>query len=315
MIKVSRELKTGFFAIVVISLFVWGYNYLKGHNLFDGPADTYFTEYDNIQGLNTASSVTVNGFDVGKVVGITFNDNPNKKGLLRVEFSVEKDFVFSKNSIAKIYSASLMGGKSLAIVPSYEGDQAVPGDYLKGEIESDMFSSVEEKLNPLQAKLESVIVSADSLLVNMNGIIDEQSIVSIKQGILSFESTLLSLENAAKNADSIVAENKSSLKTSVRNVEKITKNFSKFTDSLSQVDIGLLVAKIQSTVDNLNRLTTKLNSGEGTVGKLIKDDAVYINLSNAAKELEELLRDIKLNPKKFVHFSVFGKKDKTSKTE
>ena len=121
MIKVSREFKTGFFAILVVFLFVWGFNYLKGHNLFDGPIRTYFTEYDNIQGLNTASAVTVNGFTVGKVVGISFNESLEKRGLLRVEFSVEKDFVFSKNSIAKIYSASLMGGKSLAIIPSYEG--------------------------------------------------------------------------------------------------------------------------------------------------------------------------------------------------
>ena len=111
---------------------------MKGLNLFNGPLKTYYTEYNNVQGLNTASTVTINGVDVGKVVNINFNKDPNKRGQLIVEFSVENDFEFSKNSIAKIYSASLMGGKSLAIIPSYEGETALPGDVLMGEIESDI---------------------------------------------------------------------------------------------------------------------------------------------------------------------------------
>ena len=140
--KITRELKTGVVAVLVIALFIWGYNFMKGLNVFDGPLKTYYTEYPNVQGLNTASVVTINGVDVGKVISINFNKNPDKKGQLIVEFSVENDFEFSKNSVAKIYSASLMGGKSLAVIPSYEGDIAAPGDVLKGEIESDIFEGV-----------------------------------------------------------------------------------------------------------------------------------------------------------------------------
>ena len=140
--KISRELKTGIVAILIIAASIWGYNFLKGQNLFNTSPRTYFAEFNNVQSLNTASLVTVNGMKVGKVIEITFNKNVNRRGQLIVEFGVENDFEFSKNSIAKIYSASLMGGKSLAIVPSYEGENALSGAFLKGEVETDIFASV-----------------------------------------------------------------------------------------------------------------------------------------------------------------------------
>lgn len=309
MVTFSREFKTGVVVVVIAAVFVWGYSYLKGHNLFEGTSHSYFTEYDNVQGLNTASMVTINGYEVGKVVGISFNEDVNKKGQLVVEFTVENDFQFSKNSIAKIYSASLMGGKSLAVIPSYEGVLAVPGDYLAGEIESDMFSSVGEKLNPLQAKLESVIVSADSLLVHLNDVMDKRTIKNLKASIQSFKGTMSTLENTAKNADSIVAENRHTISKTLENAEEITGNLSKFSDTLAHVQIGALVSRVESTIGNLQLITKTINQGEGTLGKLMKDEAVYTNLANASKELEDLLRDIKLHPKRFVHFSLFGKKD------
>lgn len=306
----SREFKTGVVVVVIAALFVWGYSYLKGHNLFEGTSHSYFTEYNNVQGLNTASMVTINGYEVGKVVGISFNEDVNKKGQLVVEFTVENDFQFSKNSIAKIYSASLMGGKSLAVIPSYDGETAVPGDYLAGEIESDMLSSVGEKLNPLQAKLESVIVSADSLLAHLNDALDKRTIQNLKESIRSFKGTMTTFENTAKNADSIVAENRQSVKNTLVNAEKITSNLSKFSDTLTQVQIGALVSRAESTMADIQLITNRINQGEGTFGKLMKDEVLYNNLTNASKELEALLRDIKLHPKRFVHFSLFGKKDK-----
>lgn len=306
----SREFKTGVVVVVIAALFVWGYSYLKGHNLFEGTSHSYFTEYNNVQGLNTASMVTINGYEVGKVVGISFNEDVNKKGQLVVEFTVENDFQFSKNSIAKIYSASLMGGKSLAVIPSYDGETAVPGDYLAGEIESDMLSSVGEKLNPLQAKLESVIVSADSLLVHLNDALDKRTIQNLKESIRSFKGTMTTFENTAKNADSIVAENRQSVKNTLVNAEKITSNLSKFSDTLTQVQMGALVSRAESTMADIQLITNRINQGEGTFGKLMKDEVLYNNLTNASKELEALLRDIKLHPKRFVHFSLFGKKDK-----
>ncbi len=308
--KITRELKTGIFAIVIIALFIWGYNYLKGTNLFDGKINTYFTEYNNVRGLNTSSVVTINGVDVGKVVDITFNKDPKKRGQLIVEFSILNDFQFSKKSIAKIYSASLMGGKSLAVVPSYDGEMAKPGDYLKGEIESDIFSTVTEKLNPLQAKVENVIVKADSLFGNLNNIIDAKTRINIKQSMAQLNATLANFHAASKNLNLLVSDNKEKLDKTFSNVALMTSNFEKLSDTLVNANLGATVKKLQTTITNLNVVLTEINSGKGTLGKLVKDESLYSNLTNASKELEELLRDMKLHPKRYVHFSLFGKKDK-----
>lgn len=308
--KISREFKTGVVAVLVIALFIWGYNYLKGLNLFDGPIKTYFTEYHNVQGLNTASVVTINGVDVGKVVNIKFHKSEEKRGTLIVEFSVENDFEFSKNSVAKIYSASLMGGKSLAIVPSYEGETALPGDYLKGEIESDLFSSVTEKLNPLQAKVESVIKSADSLMTGLTDVLDPKSRESLKSSILELNATVTNFKHASANVNELIKKNDDKLSKTLDNAELMTANLAKLSDTLVNANLGLTIKNLEDTIGNINSVLAGLENGEGTLGRLLKDDEMYTNLTNASKELEELLNEMKLHPKRFVHFSLFGKKDK-----
>ena len=307
-LKLSRELKSGVVAIVIISLSFWGYSFLKGQNLFDSSPRTYFVEYNNVQGLNTASAVTINGLNVGKVVDIAFD--PNKKGTLIVEFGVDNDFQFSKNSTAKIYSASLMGGKSLAVVPSYEGENAISGDYLIGEIESDIFSSVGEKLNPLQAKLENVIVSADSLMVGLNEVLDEKSRNNIRTTFSNLNTTVANFKKASFSLDALLLENKDKLGTSLTNVEIATDNFAKLSDSLVNANLGQTIEKLQKTISSFDNVLSGIDRGEGSIGKLMKDEGLYNNLENASKEMEELLREMKLNPKRFVHFSLFGKKAK-----
>lgn len=284
---------------------------MKGLNLFDGKLKTYYTEYSNVQGLNTASVVTINGVDVGKVIKIDFNKDPDKRGQLIVEFSVENDFEFSKKSLAKIYSASLMGGKSLAIIPSYEGEMAEPGDVLLGEIESDIFSSMTEKLNPLQAKVENVIVSADSLMVGLADLLDVETRNSIKQSINSLNATLLNFKNLSASLDTLVIENEAKLGKTLNNTEVMTSNLAKLSDTLVNANLGVTVKKLETTLDSVNSILANLESGQGTIGKLLTDDEMYINLTNASKELEELLEEVKLHPSRFVKVSVFGKKDKT----
>lgn len=308
--KLTRELKTGIVAVTVIALTIWGYNYLKGLNLFEGSLKTYFTEYGNVQGLNTASVVTINGVEVGKVVNINFNKDPEKRGRLLVEFSVENDFEFSKNSIAKIYSASLMGGKSLAIIPSYEGEIAKPGDFLKGEIESDIFSSVTEKLNPLQAKVENVIVSADSLLVGLNDVIDVKTRENLKSSIAELHTTISNFKSVSGNVDELIKNNEEKLGNTLDKANIMATNLAILSDSLANANIGTTVKNLEITVNSLNKILKNVESGDGTLGKLVTDEEMYNNLTNASKELEELLREMKLHPKRFVHFSLFGKKDK-----
>ncbi|HEY9221864.1 MAG TPA: MlaD family protein [Lutibacter sp.] len=308
--KITRELKTGVVAIAVIALFIWGYNYLKGQNLFDAASKTYFTEYSNVQGLNTASIVTLNGLEVGKVIAINFNPDPAKRGWLTVEFSVETNLEFSKNSIARIYSASLMGGKSLALVPSYEGETAKPGDFFKGEIEADVIASVSENLKPLFEKVGKAVVSADSVLVGINEIMDAKTKADLKSGIAELNATISNFNAISKSVNEMVATNKVKIGNTLTNAELMTNNFAKLSDSLANSNLGATIKNLETTVNSLNGILANAESGKGTLGKLLKDEEMYNNLTSASKELDELLREMKLHPKRFVHFSLFGKKEK-----
>ncbi|MGG8496564.1 MlaD family protein [Tenacibaculum sp. TC6] len=303
----SKELKTGIVAVIVIALFVWGYNFLKGQDLFNPSTRYFYVEYDNISGLNEASVVTINGLKVGKVAEINFNPNPEKKGKLIVTLSVENNFKFSKNSIAKIYSAGLMGGQNLAIVPSYEGEEAKSGDYLTGKVESDLIASLSDKLTP---KLEHTIVGVDSLVSGFNQILDDKSRKSLNRSILNLENTVSDVRKTLGAVNSMLNNSKGNIEATVQNAKKITDDFSKVSEELAKANLGNTVKKLETTLTNVNTLLADMKSGKGTLGKLMTDEKMYTNLTNASKELEELLREMKLNPKRFVHFSLFGKKAK-----
>ena len=311
----SKELKTGFIAVIIIVLFVWGFNFLKGENLFESNSRVFYIEYDNIQGLNKASIVSISGLQVGKVSDINFNTDPTKKGNLVVKISLDNDFEFSKNSIAKIYSTSIIGGEALAIIPSYEGELAVSGDYLKGEVESDIFTSVGETLNPLKAKLERVVVGADSLLIALNDVLDMKSRQSFKTTIKGLETTVSTMNNTLASVNQMIDSSRVDINASLENAQKITGNLSKVSDTLANANLGATIKTLQTTLENVNGMIAGIQGGEGTLGKLATDDTMYTNLTNASKELEELLREMKLNPKRFVHFSLFGKKGKPYNAE
>jgi len=318
-LKLTREFKTGVVFISAIALLIWGYNFMKGKNLFDGNIPTFFAEYQNVQGLNSASKVTINGLQVGKVENITFNTESQKKGQLIVEFSMEADFEFSKNSEVKIYSDGLMGGKAIAIIPSYEGEKAQSGDYLKGSVESDIFTSMGEKLNPLSAKLESVIVAADSLLVGFNDILDAPTRKHLKNSMLLLDQSMANFKGITTNLDAMLLQNKETLHNTLANAEQVTNEFTALTQNLNselkEAELAKTVKELQTTITGINQVISNLEKGEGSLGKLLKDEKMYTNLTNASKELEELLREMKEHPKRFVHFSLFGKKDKTGYVE
>lgn len=306
----SREFKTGIVAVVIIAVFIWGFNFLKGQNLFESNSRIFYVEYENIRGLNKTSTVSINGLQVGKVSDITFNTDADKKGKLIVKISLDNDFQFTKNSIAKIYSTGIIGGESLAIIPSYEGEIAVSGDYLKGEVESDIFTSVGQSLNPLKTKVEKVIVGADSLLIALNDILDDKSRRSFKRTIRGFETTVSTMNNTLNSLNQMIDSSRLDIDVTLKNTKRVTENFSKVSDTLVNANLGQTIKAFQSTLDNMNSLISGIEGGKGTMGKLMNNDSLYVNLTNASKELEELLRDMKLNPKRFVHFSLFGKKAK-----
>lgn len=311
----SKELKIGIVSIIAIVCFIWGFNFMKGQNIFDPGIRFFKVEYKKVGDLTKSSVVTIHGLRVGKVEDIVFNEDPAKRGELVVRFSVEKDFPFSKNSVVKIYSPSPLGGSNLAIIPDYTGEEAVSGDTLPGEMEQGLFTTIGERLDPLQSKLESVIIKADTLFSSVNHVLNKKAVNGMSNSIEDVSIILTELKSSVKSVNKMIAENEKSLSASLKNTEKITSNINQITDSLSTVNIAEMIKTAEKTLNNFNEIAEKINSTEGTVGKLINDEEMYNNLAAASKELELLLKDLKENPKRYVHFSIFGKKQKAYKPE
>ncbi|SRX56160.1 MlaD family protein [Aequorivita sp. CIP111184] len=309
--RLSKEVKTGILAIGAILLLIFGYSFLKGTNLLDKNRE-FFVKYNNVEGLAQAAPVTINGLTVGKVQDITF---ANSKGGLIVKFTVEKDFEFSKNSVVRIYSTGLIGGKSLGIFPEYDVKNiAKSGDTLRGDVEDGMLTAVSKALGPLEKKVNNTLATVDTLLLNVNAIIDEKTRQNLKEAIENLNNTLNSFSGVSENLNHILANNTGKLDNTFTNLDQTAGNLSKLTDSLAQLDTGKLVTDLQNVVDKMDKIVSGVDNGEGSIGKLLKDDKLYENLEGASRQLEQLLQDVKLNPKRYVHISVFGKKNKEYET-
>jgi phospholipid/cholesterol/gamma-HCH transport system substrate-binding protein len=286
----------------------WGYSFLKGENIFKPNNRQFKVEYSNIAGLSKSSLVTINGLKVGKVDKILFNPDPTKRGSLIVLFSMDDAFEFSKKSIVKIYSPSPLGGSNLAIIPDYTGENAVSGDVLQGEIESSLFTSIGERLDPIQTKLEHVIVSADTLFKNINDILDQRTIQSVKNSVRTLEQSLVDVRTTIQALNGIMDATSEDLKETMRYSRNFAKNLSNVSDTLVNADLGKIMREAEVTLLTVNSLLKGIDEGKGSLGKFVNDNAMYDNLTNVSKELEQLLREMKLNPKRFVHFSLFGKR-------
>lgn len=302
--KYSKEVKTGALALAAILILIFGYNYLKGKNLLD-PSRTFYAVYSDVEGLSQSSPVTINGLKVGQVTRIDFL---NESGLLVVEFTVDKGFKFSKNSLAQIYGGGLIGGKSLAIVPEYESDLiAKSGDTLPSAVEEGIMELVNERLTPLQVKVERTVVSADSLLTAFNQVFTPETREKLRIAFEDLSVTMASFKGTASDLNEIVMENSDNIDTTFKNLSEMSTNFSRFSDSLSKVDIAAMSRDMEKVVMDFQGISKDLQEGKGTAGKLLNDETVYNNLERATRNMEQLLQDIKLNPKRYVHFSVFGK--------
>jgi len=309
-LKISKELKSGIIAIIALAVTFWGYNFLKKQNLFT-TSKVYYSEFNNIQGLTPASIVTINGFHVGNVTNIKFN--PKKRGNIIVEYNMNKDFSFSKKSTTKI-TPSLMGGAELSIIPSYEGENAVSGDYLIGSSDAGMMSSLADKLSPLESKLNATLKDADQLLINFNNILDTKTQTNLKSAIANLDVTLKHFKGASVSLEKLLADSQPKISSLLKNADNAVANFDTLAADFKEANlVGNLnqtMTELQNVLGKFDTLMADMNKGEGTIGKLLKDEALYTNLENASKELEELLREFKLHPKRFVHISVFGKKEK-----
>ena len=305
--KLSREIKTGIIVIGGILLFILLFTFLKSSPIFEN-SKTFYAVYKHIGGLQPGTPVSINGFAVGKVNSIRFKD---KTGNLLVTFSVSSDFEFSKNSKAELYDTGIIGGKGIQIKPVFDGaEMAQSGDTLVTDTKPGLTELVQQRLTPLQLKVEGAVSHADSLLMNVNDVLDDKTKGNLREGIEGLNAMIKSFQKSADNLNSLLESNKSQLDSSITNINTITKNFSKISDSISNVGIAQTVRNLESTLKNLDAVLGKIERGEGTMGKLMHNEELYDNLTQATRELDLLLQDFRLNPKRYVNVSVFGKKQK-----
>ena len=304
--KVSREIKTAVLVIISIILFIWGYSFLKGKNLFDN-SNKLFVVYENVAGLATSAPVTLNGLTIGKVNSITINPD----GKLLVELHITTDFPISKSSIAEIYDSGLVGGRQIAIKPNLlDKNYTVSGDYLQASSKLGLTDALAQQLEPLQAKIQELLVNADAMFTNVNDILDTQTRQNLKSSIASLNTTLSEFSVASKNINELLVENKSKFNNTLKNVDKVTGNFAILSDSLAKANLGQTVKNLEKTLAKVDKIMAELEQGKGTMGKLIKDETMYTNFAKTSKELELLLQDVRLHPTRYVNVSLFGKKNK-----
>jgi phospholipid/cholesterol/gamma-HCH transport system substrate-binding protein len=304
----SKEIKTALLILSGIVIFIFGFNYLKGSSLLDNEINVH-TLYADVEGLVVGANVTINGLNVGKVKKIDFDENFEK---IKVSFSLRSDLTFSNQSIAQLYEAGLIGGKAIAILPDYSAARPVQDDdVLPSTIKPGLTELVNQQIAPLQNKLEGLLTSADSLFAGVSNVLNYNTQNNLK---LALEGVTQSIDNVNKLSNSlsrVVNSNEKVFNSTLSHLEHTTNNLAILSYSLKQMPLESTVQHLEKTTAQIQQLVEKMEKGEGSLGKLLNEETLYNKLLYSAEALEALLVDLKSHPKRYVHFSIFGKKETT----
>jgi phospholipid/cholesterol/gamma-HCH transport system substrate-binding protein len=316
----SKEFKIGILVVASLVFFYWGFNFLKGKNFLSGRR-IFYAMYNQVNGLVEANSVEINGVKVGAVNEISFI---NIKGRVLVKFSVENNIKIPRNSIASIYSSDVLGSKAIEIKLGDSCILAKNGDTLKSSIQPSLTEQVSIEMLPFKRKAESLMASLDSAIDVIQSIFNEKTRDNLKHSFESIKNSIHSIEHIAYNLDTLVSTQRFRLSVIFANIESITNNFknnnakltniinnfSNISDSISKAKIVKTINNANDALKNFSDISEKINKGQGSLGLLINNDSLYNELNNSSKELDLLLEDIRLNPQRYVHISIFGKNPK-----
>ncbi len=301
--KYSKEIKIGLIFVFTFVLFFWGFNFLKGKNLLKNP-NLYHAVYTNVKGLNDASPVMINGFPVGNVNSISLM--PDKR--LLVSFSINNDIQIPLKSKAALFDRDIMGSKAIDILlydtnVFHSKRDTIHGTYVSGL--GDKFSEIE--IEPVLYRINNTLDSIGFVLSNVLSA-DNRDAIS---------SSLYNLEEATASLSSILQSREKEIKSIIDNLDHLSATLSKNSDSMdnilhnfSAISDSLKEARIKSTIDTLHSLLADMKTGVGTAGQLLQNDSLYMHLDSTMISLNKLLQDVEKNPKKYVHFSLFGRKEK-----
>ena len=307
----SNELKVGFLALIAFLILYFGFNYLKGNDVFSS-ARVYYVEYENVDGLMVSNQVMINGIEVGKVKKVELQPTKSNKILVTLRFS--QDIVLPDKTVAVLSDGALLGGKIIRL--RLEGKGNLPEEsFLKGETEVGVTSLLKERAIP-------VIANADSLLVSFREISTKfDNTGTYLNTLLKTSNETVSNINGSVNG--IVADNRANvaqisanmkiLSADLMETEKqlrpLLTKFNTVADSLQALRIGKTLREVDLAVVSLKKIVQGLERGEGTAGKLIKNDSLYLGLNKTLVDLDKLLLDFRLQPKRYIGISVFGKKN------
>jgi len=318
-VKISNETKVGAIAVVSVTLLILGFNFLKGKKLFS-KSTTLYGVYGNVQGLQNSNPVVINGLQVGTVYKISTDKDMSR---IKVEFNITKDINIPNNSVAMI-KPNPIGTTSVEI---RLGDSKVnlnSGDSIFTEANAGVFNDILKKVNPVLFEVQKAVSSLDTLIININSVIDPRTkgnIGSTFENLKTITNSMITstayLEKLLNSETGVLAKTMQNVNSVTGNLaannEKVTSvmtNLDKTTTKLSQLDFQKTLNSLDSTITSLKKIVNTVDSKDGTLGKLINDPTLYQNLASTGNKLNLLLDDIRVNPKRYVSISVFGKKAK-----
>lgn len=321
--KISKEFKIGLVVTVAIGLFIWGFNFLKGFDIFTHKYELYAV-YPKIDGLIEANPLLINGYKVGQINKISLTQKSNGEYAVLVKFLLTEDVQIPKNSVAKAVSSDLLGSKAVEIIYSDSKEFVHSGDTLIAESEEGLKTAVSKQLTPLQKKAEGLLSSIDSVMTIVEVVLNRKTRENLDKSFESIKLAIQSLEQTAYKLDDLVASEKAKissiltklntlsdmLEKNTGKIDNIIGNLSNVSDSLADSQLKSAIADADKTLKELNTLVAQINQGQGTLGKLAKNDSLYNHLNKASDDLDKLLNDLRINPERYIHFSVFGRKDK-----
>lgn len=309
MSRLSKEFKLGFVFLLAIVSLVYGLKYLKGLNVFQ-TNKSYYAIYDDIDGLQVGSGVLLNGFNIGMVSDIKLIPSNLK---LLVTLNINEFDSIPDNSVCKIINQDLMGTKGVSLIIGSSTSFSVIGDTLKSGVENSLQDEVNAQILPLKNKAEELIGSVDSLLTIVAAVLNKNTRANLSNSIKSLDQTFEILSKTMIKIDSIVYKNDSKISKIISNLESITSNLNEGNSdiksilyNLSSITDSLAKSNIISLMENVNKISYNINSGSGSLAKLMNDDNLYDNLEKSTSELATLIEDIKNNPKRYVNFSIIG---------
>ena len=303
--KLTKEIKASIFVLTSIALFIFGFNYLKGSSILD-KQKTIYAVYDEVDGLLVGANVMINGLSIGNVVELDFLPNSTK---ILVTLKVKDKLKFSSKSIAAIYETGVLGGLAIAIEPIFDNQNVVKsGDTLNSSVRPGLTELINRQIEPLSRQLQSTITSFDSIFSGASYVFNKQTQDEIKVSIKALTSAVKSIDISSKILENTLTQKNSQINNSIDNIESITNDISIFSKELNNSGISYTLQNLSKSVNNLNEILLNINSENSSLGKLIYQDDIYNNLNLSIESLNSLIKDVSSNPKKYVNFSIFGRK-------